>query len=103
MSDDKKWWLPPDTFTGTWRDDWRIMGQEGYLLKKHLQHRRFDRELCIEDFDQCEFCWAVFDKDKTHPEKAYYEPINKRWICEQCYTDFKEYFFWSIEEIDGDS
>lgn len=29
-----KYWLPdPKTWKGTWRDDWRIMGQEGHLKK----------------------------------------------------------------------
>ena len=43
-----------------WRDDWRLMGQEGYLMRAHLQHRKFDRSICIEDFDQCDFLLAFF-------------------------------------------
>lgn len=86
----------------TWRDDWRIQGQEGYLTDKHLEHRRFNRSICIEDYDQCEFCWRVFDKDKEHPLTAYYEPINHVWICEECFDDFKCFFHWTVEEIPGD-
>ena len=85
---------------GTWREDWRIMGQEGYLLNKHLEHRLFQRSLCVEDFDQCEFCWAVFDKNKELPLKAYYAPDIKVWICEECFNDFKEHFNWSVSEIE---
>ena len=37
MQDKNKPWLPnPETWIGTWRDDWRIMGQEGYLKDKKL-------------------------------------------------------------------
>lgn len=96
-------WLPFPNWKETWRDDWRIQGQEGYLLNKHLQHRRFCRELCVEDFDQCEFCWTVFDKDISHPLKAYFEPVKKVWICEKCYNDFKTHFHWTVEEIKEDA
>lgn len=100
MSREGKWWLPdPAIWEGTWRDDWRIMGQEGYLRKKRLQHRYFNRSLCVEDFDQCEFCWDCFDDDPAHPMMAYFEPINKHWICEECYNDFKSHFDWTVKEI----
>ena len=49
----EQWWLhDPEAWRGTWREDWRIMGQEGYLLKKHLQHRQFCRDICKEDFTE---------------------------------------------------
>ncbi len=99
MGRSEKSWLPTPNWKGTWRDDWRIQGQEGYLLNKQLQHRRFCRALCVEDFDQCEFCWTVFDKDKRHPLNAYFEPVRKVWICEKCYNDFKTHFHWTVEEI----
>lgn len=92
-------WLPVPDWEGTWRDDWRIMGQEGYLMNKRLQHRRFSRALCVEDFDQCEFCWAIFDKDRAHPLPAYFEPEKKVWVCEECFRDFQEHFHWTVEEI----
>ena len=85
-----------DECKGTWRDDWRIMGQEGYLKGKELVYQVFDRSICIEDFDQCEFCWKVFDRDKKKPNKAYYCPSEKVWICEKCFTDFQKYFNWKI-------
>ena len=99
----EEWWLhDPDAWRGTWREDWRIAGQEGYLLKKRLQYRRFCREICVDDFTQCEFCWDVFDEDKEHPAMAFFEPISKCWICEQCYKDFQQYFKWTIEEPSKD-
>lgn len=100
MNDRNKPWLPSPTWKETWREDYRIQGQEGYLLNKHLQHRKFDRKLCVEDFDQCEFCWSCFDEDKSCPLNAYFEPMVKVWICEDCFNDFKEHFHWTVDEID---
>ncbi len=99
MDKAEKPWLSHNNWQGTWRDDWRIQGQEGYLLNKHLQHRRFCRALCVEDFDQCEFCWKVFDEDKNDPQFAYFESDEKVWICEDCFNDFKPFFRWTAEEF----
>ena len=75
------------------------MGQEGYLLRKELQHRRFDRAICFEDYDQCEFCMAVFDKDPNDPLRCYYAPTERVWVCEECFKDFDPYFCWQVEEL----
>ena len=93
---DKPWLPAPGQWKGTWRDDWRIMGQEGYLLDKELLYIQFDRSICIEDYDQCEFCWKCFDEDKDQIQYAYFEPIGKKWICQDCFNDFKEYFHWTV-------
>jgi hypothetical protein len=85
----------------SWRNDWRIMGQEGYLLNKKLQHRHFSRTLCRDDFTQCEFCWSLFDKDVSCPSMAFFEPQGKYWICETCYRDFREHFGWEVEDEDS--
>ena len=83
----------------SWREDWRIMGQEGYLLRQKLQHRRFDRSICFEDYDQCEFCWEVFDEDPSNPLRCYYSPEKRVWVCEECFNDFNPYFCWQVEEL----
>ena len=99
MSENKKSWLPdPKTWRGTWRDDWRVMGQEGYLMRKKLRHCSFDRSMCFEDHDQCEFCFAVFDCDTNSPILAYYSPEARVWICEDCFRDFHQHFFWEVED-----
>ena len=93
---DKPWLPSPDEWKNTWRDDWRIMGQEGYLLDKVLIYIQFDRSLCIEDFDKCEFCSKAFDEGKTQNEFAYFEPNNRVWICKDCFNDFKDHFRWTV-------
>ena len=97
--DKEKPWLPDiSADKGTWRDDWRLMGQEGYLRDKVLQHRKFDRQLCVLDFDQCDFCFKVFDEDPERPLTAYFEPDQKIWICETCFKDFKNHFNWVVKK-----
>ena len=100
---DKPWLPDPNTWKGTWRDDWRIGGQESYLKNKKLKHIKFSRSLVYEDYDQCEFCYDIFDDpngNESNNLMAYYEPEKKVWICEQCYNDFKQYFNWTVEEDD---
>lgn len=97
---DKPWLPDPSIWRGTWREDWRIAGQEGYLMGKHLQHRRYDPALAREDFLQCEFCYSTFKRDGLPFATAYYEPDGKYWICAQCFQDFQKYFQWTVEEID---
>lgn len=83
--------------------DWRIMGQEGYLMNAFLQHRIFDRSICIEEYDDCDFCHDWFDaEDEAHPKKAYYCPDKHIWVCETCFNDFKDHFGWTVEELDED-
>ena len=89
----------PSGWRGTWREDWRIMGQEGYLLNKELEYRKFDREIAVDDFIQCEFCWDTFDDDPNNPHDAYYEPETKVWVCEKCFSDFYKRFHWSVKIV----
>lgn len=97
-----KWWLSdPATWKGTWQEDWRIMGQEGYLKDKKLQHMKFNRAMCTEDNDQCDFCYSLLDGDNQDASYAYFEPITKSWICERCYKDFKDHFNWITEEANN--
>ena len=71
-----KWWLSdPATWKGTWREDWRIMGQKGYLKDKKLQHMKFNRAMCTEDNDQCDFCYSLLDGDNQDASYAYFEQL----------------------------
>ena len=90
----EKQWLPKPDWKGTWRDDWRIMGQEGYLMNKTLQWRLFDNSICVDDFRQCEFCWDTFDENTY----AFFEPTQKIWICKKCFCDFSKHFNWRIQK-----
>lgn len=97
MENGKPWLVDPSTWKNTWRDDWRLMGQEGYLLNKKLQHRHFDSRLGAIDGKCCDFCFTHFE---TEDILAYYESESDVWICEDCYRHFQEHFFWTVEELE---
>ena len=82
------------------KSDWRLQGQEKYLWGVTLVHRRYRRYSkdpnC--DHDHCEFCWAKFMvenfPDVLH--QGYTTKDGYRWICEQCFADFKDMFEWQV-------
>ena len=90
-----------DPLYGTWEDDWRLLSTfpEKNL---HFLRRVFDRTICIEDYDQCEFCYAIFDEDEENPKTAYYCPQERYWVCETCFNDFKDHLNWTAEALKED-
>lgn len=76
-------------------DDWRLTGQEDYLLFAKL------KEIIPSDYlktldnpeyfhEHCEFCMTKPEDNKE--QKFYCTLDNYCWICEECYNDFKEKF-----------
>jgi len=81
-------------------DDWRLNGQEEYLLNVKIKYSKFDKEKTNGDHDHCVFCWHKFMSDFTNIEDCSttgYCTLNKEvWICEQCYNDFHKMFKWIV-------
>lgn len=100
-------------------NDWRIRGQEDYLVGVPLIRKQFKSNLPpilmpdddprkYHDHEHCDFCWHKFMEDCRGVEDCStdgYCTLDERiWICEKCYNDFKEKFKWtdvngSIDEI----
>lgn len=81
------------------RDDWRRQGQERYLTGVTLFFKRYSLQKEGWDHDHCEFCGAKFmeaNNDKTLTE-GYATNNDYRWICMQCFEDFKGEYKWKIE------
>ena len=77
--------------------DWRLQGQDKYLLAKALTFKKYTDRKTITDHDHCEFCTAKFSE--TIPDclrSGYTTTDDYHWVCETCYTDFKELFKWTI-------
>jgi hypothetical protein len=81
--------------------DWRLNGQEKFLSGVYLRRRRYTRRECG-DHAHCEFCWAKF-MEESHPgdpeilhEGYATEDKNIRWICSECFRDFRERFAWTL-------
>jgi phage terminase large subunit-like protein len=79
-------------------NDWRLNNQEKYLKKAVLSWKIYTKYREGWDHDHCEFCWAKF-MEQPGPEiltEGFVTPDNYRWICKNCFEDFKDMFQWQI-------
>ena len=79
--------------------DWRLRGQEEYLKGAELCRKHYVRYSDSWDHDHCEFCWVKFAEEDLIPDalhEGYATTDNYRWICEQCFEDFKDQFEWRV-------
>lgn len=82
--------------------DWRLQGQERYstgVVIFHRQYRRYAKNP-NSDHDHCAFCGAKFmvEDDPGVLHEGYCTEDEYRWICEQCFADFRERFGWIVRE-----
>jgi hypothetical protein len=77
-------------------NDWRLQGQEKYLLGVELLWSRWIPSNPNNDHDHCEFCSAKFMAEGVPNalHEGYTTATHYHWVCEQCYADFKERFQW---------
>ena len=90
------------------RDDWRLMGQERYLMGVSLRWKPYYRWSEDWTHDHCEFCGTRFvaaDDPYRKPNDLHdgYAvlahrgfPDDYRWICEACRADFEGMFGWEL-------
>jgi hypothetical protein len=80
-------------------DDWRLQGQEDYLLGIKLRFEKYSAYSEKWDHDQCEFCWSKFmvSNDPDVETEGYTTEDNYRWICKKCFEDFQEMFNWKVD------
>jgi hypothetical protein len=84
--------------------DWRLQGQERFLKGVDLCRRAYRRYTKNPDWDHdhCSFCWAKFSvedqPDAVH--EGYCTLDEYRWICDECFEDFKERFGWRVVPAD---
>ena len=74
------------------KNDWRIRNQEDYLMGDKLHKQDYAAPSPKWDHDHCEFCWATFSEHDGDLHEGYCALDKKRWICEQCFQDFKGMF-----------
>jgi hypothetical protein len=80
--------------------DWRLTGQELYLLGKTLVRKTYVPPRCDWDHDHCVFCWAKFmqNGEASTYQDGYATEDNQYWICPPCFADFKDKFEWTVKE-----
>jgi hypothetical protein len=80
--------------------DWRLTNQLSYMKGATLSWRTWERPSETWDHDHCQFCGAKF-MERAGPdiELAGYmtEDEHERWVCKQCFEDFREMFEWRVE------
>lgn len=81
-------------------DDWRRQGQEKYLNRVQLQFKQYRSYRLGWDHDHCEFCNARFSLFNDDLKRGYSSKGGYRWICENCFNDFKDEFNWRVKSIE---
>ena len=74
-------------------DDWRLTGQEDYLMGVTLFFKNYYDRKTTTDHDHCEFCSVKFSE--SYPDtlqEGYATAGDYRWICPSCFEDFKDMF-----------
>lgn len=77
-------------------EDWRLNGQEAYLLGAKLKKTRFEAEGYY-DHVHCDFCWGKISEYDGDLHVGYCTEGEIHWVCEECYNDFKDMFHFELE------
>lgn len=80
------------------KDDWRLCGQEQELMGARLVKKEYRMPSEKWDHDHCVFCWDKFSEQQEDLHEGYCVAGKNRWICKQCFDDFKDMFRWTVEE-----
>ncbi len=80
-------------------DDWRRQGQEKYLLNKTLIWMDYKPYRDDWEHDHCEFCGTKFSLDADSLKQGYSTLDSNRWICNDCFEDFKIEYRWVIKQV----
>lgn len=84
-------------------DDWRVSGQEKYLLGAVLTRQKYHAPRIGWDHDHCDFCWSKFSESTAEDtlQEGYTTSDKSHWICPQCFSDFRDSFEFRLDQ--GDS
>lgn len=78
-------------------NDWRLQAQEKYLQGALLFYKNYADRKTETDHDHCEFCRAkLSDTIANALQAGYTTEDNYRWICKQCFEDFKHMFQFKV-------
>ena len=81
-------------------DDWRLTTQLSYMKGATLIWREYTTVSDGWDHEHCEFCFQKFmavPADKDAETAGYTTPDEDRWVCKQCFEDFRDRFEWRVE------
>jgi len=81
------------------KDDWRRMGQDGYLTEVELQYvEQYTPYSETWEHEHCAFCMTKISLHDGDSHSGYCTTDDKQthWICLDCFGDFKDEFKWRI-------
>lgn len=78
-------------------NDWRLTNQLNYLFQAKLKKASFQKTE-LNDHEHCEFCMEKFAESEGTLHSGYCTSDKYRWICEQCFKDFKDLFEWQVDD-----
>lgn len=79
------------------QDDRRLLPSHERLHGLTLVYQPWNATDPHNDHDHCEFCWAKFAAYNGCLRAGYATEDCYRWICEDCFRDFKERFKWKVK------
>jgi hypothetical protein len=86
--------------TGSMREpnDWRLRNQLSYFKRAELSWRDYRAFRPGWEHDHCEFCSAKFSEgnDSEALHAGFTTCDEYRWVCPQCFADFKDLFEWRV-------
>lgn len=84
------------------KNDWRLMGQEDFLMNAKVCRKRYKAPSPRWDHDHCVFCTDKF-MDRDGYLREGYCTLNcdgTFWICDECFEDFKEMFHFELVDAE---
>ena len=79
-------------------EDWRLQGQERFLLGVTLSRMNYKKYRPDWEHDHCELCSKKFSEEPGDTNGGYVTTDGYHWICDECFADFKERFKWEVVE-----
>ena len=77
-------------------EDWRIRGQDRYLMGAALSRKKWTKRRAEWDHDHCAFCWKKFSEQPADTHEGYATADEYYWVCDECFADFMEKFKWKV-------
>ncbi len=79
-------------------EDWRNTGQDAYLTGVKLFFKKYTIYREEWDHDHCAFCGIKFSLSIPGClTEGYATADDYRWICPECFEDFREHFKWDVQ------
>lgn len=78
------------------KNDWRLFGQEQYLMQAKLRRESYRQPLPYWDHDHCAFCFDKFSEADGDLHEGYCTEDHNYWICPTCFEDFKSMFQFNL-------